>query len=135
MNVKALDPESLESKLKSLLETERGAQVAFLLHLGEFDRRKQYRRHNYGNVWQYCLGVLRLSKTQTFYRVAAARMLTRFPMAADYLADGRICITSFVLLRKVLDEQNMKRILDDVVGKKKEDVERIVVSIRPIAAP
>ena len=135
MEIQALGSDVLEANLKRLLSTERTVQVAFLRHLIEFGRRALYRKHGYPTLWQYCLDELRLSKFQTFHRTNAARIVERCPIVAEYLEDGRVCITTLVLLRDVLTEANARETLDATIGRSRDEVLLLVAAMNPMALP
>jgi len=46
--------------------------------------------------------------------------MARFPVIAEYLADGRLGLVTLVLLREVLDESNLRQILDRAAGRTEE---------------
>ncbi len=67
--------------------------------------------------------------------MTAARLLARFPVLADYLADGRLNLTTLVELRDVLDKADLVEILDRAAGRTEDQVKELVASLRPQPAP
>jgi hypothetical protein len=133
-------PTSLESsvlvrRLHELTGDERRVQVDFLLHLDEFDRRQAFLGLGFGSLWDYCLKALHLREGAAGRRTGAMRVLRRFPKLEEPLRDGRLCLSTASLLGQVLTEEN----LDDLVGRAafltKSDVDHLVASVRPRAAP
>ena len=55
MRISDLDSEVLATRLNELLGDERNVQVEFLLHLEEFDRRRQYESKGYGGRSRHSL--------------------------------------------------------------------------------
>ena len=76
-----------------------------------------------------------MTKASAFRRTTAARLLARFPLVADYLADGRLNLTTLVELRDVLDEAHLVEILDRAAGRTEDQVKELVASLRPQPAP
>jgi hypothetical protein len=105
--------------------------VEFLLHLGEFDRRRGYLERGYPSMFEYCTSALRLSKSAAFRRIAAARLLRRFPAAADRLRDGRLCLTTLAVLRDLLTDENCEDLLRQASGLTRDQVEALVAACVP----
>src|SRR5882672_10553103 len=97
-----LSPAELTSRLYELRSDERHLLVEFLAHLGELDRRKVAVDLGFHSSFEFCVRHLGLSSSATFRRLTAARLLLRFPILADYLRDGRLGLTTLVVLRDVL---------------------------------
>jgi hypothetical protein len=121
----------LERRLGATLSSERAAMLEFLLHLGEFDRRRAYLDRGYPSLFDYCTRNLRLSKAAAFRRIAASRLLRRFPAAGDMLRDGRLCLTTLAELRDILTEENSENVLQRASGLTREQVEALVAASRP----
>src|SRR3982750_3888736 len=97
----------LTSRLYHLRATERALLVEFLAYLGELDARKVYLELGFSSTFAFCTDHLGLTRSSAFRRTAAARLLVRFPVIAEYLGDGRLGLTTLVELRDVLDEQSV----------------------------
>jgi len=116
--------------------------IALLVELGE---RKVYAQEGYSSIFGFCVGRLRLSEEEAFYRIAAGRVASRFPVVLERLREGRLTLTNVALLRKVLTEENHGRLLEAAEGRSKREVQALVarlaprpdlpVSIRKLAAP
>jgi 5-methylcytosine-specific restriction endonuclease McrA len=78
----SLDSTALSRRLGELAGHERRLQLEFLLHLDEFDRRR---------AWAEAAG----------RRIAAMRVLRRFPALGDALSDGRLCLSTVAVTWKV----------------------------------
>jgi len=130
-----LDADTLARRLAELAGDERAAQVEFLLHLEEFDRRQAWLEAGYGSLWEYCLRVLHLREGAAARRIRATRVLRRLPDLAEPLRDGRLCLTTVGLLDPVLTEENAGELIARAAYKTKAEVEELVVSLRPRMAP
>ena len=126
-----LSSDALTTRLAELRGTERITLVEFLWCLAEMDRRKTHLDLGYPSLFAYCTDALRLPKASAFRRTTSARLLARFPVAAEYLTDGRLCLTTFVLLKDVLQPENHRELLDRTAGKTEEQVQVLVASLRP----
>jgi hypothetical protein len=71
-------------RLYDLRTTERALLVEFLAYLGELDARKVYLGLGFSSTFAFCTDYLGLTRSSAFRRTTAARLLVRFPVAADY---------------------------------------------------
>jgi hypothetical protein len=131
----SLDSATLTRRLGELAHGERNAQVEFLLHLDEFDRRRAYADAGYRSLWDYCLSALHLREGAAGRRIGAMRVLRRFPALEPALRDGRLCASTAVLLGQVMTDENLTELVARAAYRTKAEVEEIVVSIRPRPAP
>jgi 5-methylcytosine-specific restriction endonuclease McrA len=130
-----LSDQALTGRLLQIRKEERRLLVECLGCLAELDRRKAVLSLGYGSLFAFCTEFLRMTKASAFRRTTAARLLARFPMVADYLADGRLNLTTLVELRDVLDEAHLGEILDRAAGRTEDQVKQLVASLRPQPAP
>jgi hypothetical protein len=127
----SLDSAALSRRLGELAGHEREVQVDFLLYLDEFDRRRAWLEAGYGSLWDYCLEVLHLREGAAGRRIAAMRVLRRFPRLSNPLRDGRLCLSNVALLGPVLTEENAENLLARAAFRTKAEVEHLVVSLAP----
>jgi hypothetical protein len=99
------------------------------------DRRRLYLELGWPSLFAYCVEHLGLSKASAFRRTAAARLMLRFPVVADYLADGRLNLTTLVELRDVLVEDRLDEILGRAAGRTEEQVKELCAALAPRPAP
>ena len=131
----ALAPDQLTGRLYELRRQERHLLVEFLAYLAEVDRRRLYLELGWPSLFAYCVEHLGLSKASAFRRTAAARLVARFPVVADYLADGRLNLTTLVELRDVLVEDRLDEILGRAAGRTEEQVKELRAALAPRPAP
>ncbi|MGC3999481.1 MAG: HNH endonuclease signature motif containing protein [Anaeromyxobacter sp.] len=131
----ALDNSSLVAHVKSLAADERGIKVDSLLALAEVERRKFYLDLGYPSLWAFCREELHLPEGGAYRRIAAMRLLSRFPSLETPLREGRLSLTTLGMLREVLTEENLEALVGDAAFKSKAEVERLVVTIQPREAP
>ncbi len=126
-----LTSDALSARLVQLRGAERLNLVEFLWHLGEMDCRRMYLELGFPSLFAYCTDALGYAKASAFRRTTAARLLERFPVAGDYLADGRLNLTTLVTLKDVLQPENHRELLDRAAGRTEHDVEVLVASLLP----
>src|SRR6185436_17673191 len=135
MTLSDLPDEVLVGRLVEIRKHERSLLVELLRYLAELDRRKTALAQGFPSLFVFCTEFLGLTKASAFRRTTAARLLARFPLVADYLADGRLNLTTLVELREVLDEAHLLEILDRAAGRTEEQVKELAAGLRPQAAP
>ena len=127
--------DALTARLYEIRKDERSLLVEFLAHLAELDRRNIVLALGYPSLFAFCTDDLGLTKSSAFRRTTAARLIARHPLAAAYLADGRLCLTTLVELRDVLDEARLVEILDRAAGRTEDQVKELACALRPQPAP
>src|SRR6185295_12327117 len=132
--VQGLRDDQLTHRLYELRGDERRILVEFLIYLAEVDRRRLYAAVSYSSLFAFCTDHLGLSKGATFRRITAARLTARFPILLEYLADGRLTLTTLAELRNVLEELGDTR-LDEILaraqGRNEDQVKELVAALRP----
>jgi 5-methylcytosine-specific restriction endonuclease McrA len=135
MSFDNLSSHALAARLSELLADERQTIVAFVLHLAELERRQLHLELGYSSLFVFCTQRLRLTGGAAFRRVTAAGLVRRYPVIADYLRDGRLCLTTLAMLRKVLDDGNYLEVLDRAAGRTEDQLKVLVAALRPQEAP
>jgi hypothetical protein len=130
-----LPDHALTTRLLEIRKHEHSLLVELLGLLAELDRRRTVLALGFSSLFSFCTDRLGLSKASAFRRATAARLLARFPVIAEYLADGRLNLTTLVELRDVLDEAHATEILDRAAGRTEDQVKELVAALRPQPAP
>jgi len=125
----------LTARLYSLRAQKRTLLVEFLACLGELDRRRLHLELGFPSTFAFCTDYLGLTKSSTFRRLTAARLLVQFPTVAECLADGRLGLTTLVELRDVLCDETLAQTLDRAAGKTEEEVKALAAALKPQPAP
>src|SRR3954449_3971515 len=102
----------LVDRLSSRLENEKRELVLFLIELAEFDAKKLALELGYPSTLGCLVTELRLSESSACRRIAAARLLARFPQIVPQLRASRLSLTALVALKDVLDESNVDEVLE-----------------------
>ncbi|MFL5300083.1 MAG: hypothetical protein ACJ79R_07065 [Anaeromyxobacteraceae bacterium] len=132
---RSLDAAALSRRLTSLAGDEREVQVEFLLHLDAFDQQRGWAEAGYPSLWEWSLRVLHFREGAAGRRIAAMRVLRRFPSLAVALRDGRLCMSTLALLGPVLTDENRDDLVTRAAFLTRADAERLVASIAPRPVP
>jgi hypothetical protein len=125
----------LDRRLADLVRSERHLVVQFVIELADFAKRELYRELGYTSLFNYCLRQLGLSKSSAFRRSEVARLIARFPVIADRLAQGQLSIRALVELREVLTEENHAGVLRRAEGLSQEEALILAVEYKPKPIP
>jgi hypothetical protein len=79
--------------------------AALLAHLGEVEVRGIHRICACSSLYTYCIYQLRFSEDEAFRRVAAARLVRRFPALWDAVSSGELHLTGLLMLGPHLTEE------------------------------
>lgn len=123
----------LTSSITRLRLQQRLDDVQFLWLLAEIDARKAFAELGFGSLWDFCQQELRLTNGAAGRRIAAARLLREYPAAADFLADGRLGLTTFGMLRPILDASNHLELFAAASFKNEREVDELIRSRHPLA--
>src|SRR4051794_7910677 len=93
-----------------------------LVHLGEVEARGIHRTRACSSLYSYCIYELRFSEDEAFRRVAAARLVRRFPALLDALAAGELHLTGLLMLGPHLTEANLVEVLARAKYRTKREV-------------
>jgi hypothetical protein len=105
-----------------------------LAHLGEVEARGIHRTRACSSLYTYCIYELRFSEDEAFRRVAAARLVRRFPTLLDALASGELHLTGLLLVGPHLTETNLVEVLARAKHRTKREIMRLVRILDPLPA-
>ncbi|NOT33312.1 MAG: HNH endonuclease [Candidatus Eisenbacteria bacterium] len=117
--------------LASLVATDRVTTAALLAHLAEVEVRQLYRPAAYSSMLAYCVGELRLSESAALRRIRAARIARKFPVLFPAIADGRIHLTTVLLLATHLTPESVEELVAVTTHKTREEVEQLLAERFP----
>jgi hypothetical protein len=126
-----LTDDELTIAVRRFATEERTSTAQLVAHLAEFDARRLHLAAGFSSLFAYCCEVLRLSEHESYNRIEAARAARRFPMIVERLADGSLNLTNLRLLTSHLTLENHRRLLDEVVGRGRREVEELVARVSP----
>ncbi len=94
MRSSRLSDEKLVERLLRRVAVERGCTADVLEDIGQVDARDIYVVEGYSSLSEYCMKALGYSQDESFPRVAAARLVRRFPLALQMLRDGTLTLST-----------------------------------------
>jgi hypothetical protein len=103
-----------------------------LAHLAEVEARGIHRTRACSSLYAYCIYELRFSEDEAFRRVAAARLVRRFPALLDALASGELHLTGLLMLGPHLTEANLTEVLARAKHRTKRELARLVRILDPL---
>jgi hypothetical protein len=106
--------------------------AALLAHLGEVEARGIHRSRACSSLYTYCIYELRFSEDEAFRRVAAARLVRRFPALWDAVAAGELHLTGLLMLGPHLTEENLPEVLLRAKHRTKKEIARLVRQLDPL---
>jgi hypothetical protein len=124
----------LIDRLSSRLANEKRELVLFLIELGELDAGNLTLELGYPSTLGCLVKELGLTESSACRRIAAARLLARFPQIAGYLLSSRLTLMGLVALKDVLDESNVDEMLERAAGLSEHDVRQLVMRTKLEAA-
>ena len=69
----SLSDDELLGSLNALVQQSRRVEAELVIHIGEVDRRRLYRREATSSMFVYCTERLHLSEHEAYLRIAVAR--------------------------------------------------------------
>ena len=126
-----LSNEALVKEVQRLASATRGTTATLVAHLAELESRRLHLAAGYPSLFAYCTEVLRLSEHEAYHRIEAARLVRRFPIVLQKLAEGSLTLTTARLLSSQLTEENRETLLAAADGKSKREVEILLARMVP----
>ena len=117
--------------LATLVAQDRTTTAAMLAHIAEVDARKLYLPAAHPSMFSYCVGELRLSEDVAGKRIRAARTARQFPAVFASLADGRLNLSSVLMLAAYLTSDTAEELLAAVAHKTNVELEQLLAQRFP----
>lgn len=121
----------LISELKFMVDKEKRNLAALLIHLAEYDMRRLFRDAGYPSLFAYCVKSLGYDENTAYRLITAGRVIKHYPAACPLVASGDLTLTAILVLSPVLTDENNERLLSQVKGKSRRELETIVAGISP----
>lgn len=112
-----------------------------LVHLNEIEARRLDLKAACPSLYEFCVRRLGMSDGEACRRIAAARLVKRFPSLLPRIESGELNLTSLHLLRHEITEANVEQIVEQASGKSKREVQELVArrsprsEVLPVIAP
>jgi 5-methylcytosine-specific restriction endonuclease McrA len=126
-----LSDSTLLRDLAALVARDRVTTAALLAHLAEVDTRKLYLPAAYPSMYAYCVGELRMSEDAAYKRIRTARTAREYPAIFATLADGRLNLSSVLLLTPYLTPDTADALLAAAAHQTNTEIERLLAERFP----
>src|SRR6478735_4584029 len=109
----ALSDRQIESALSAFLVSGYRTEARIVAHLAELEERKLHLKAGSESLYHYCIHVLRLSNSEAFHRITAARIARKFPVVFSLIEQRQLHLTAICLLRDYLTHENHRELLGE----------------------
>jgi hypothetical protein len=130
--VEALTDAEVLSGTRRLVCQSNRALAALLAHLAEVEARGLHRTRACSSLYTYCIYELRMSEDAAYRRVAAARLVKRFPMLFGAIERGELHLTALLLVGPHLTEANVVEVGARAKFRTKKEVVKLVRLLSPL---
>ncbi len=131
MNLSALSDQELMASLRAVCADSRRLLVKLLLHLNEVEARRLDAKAACPSLYEFCIRRLGMSDGETCRRVAAARLIKRFPNLIPRIESGALNLSTMYLLRDQFNESNCEELADAASGRTKFEVQELIARMSP----
>jgi hypothetical protein len=132
--VSALSDAELLANTRGLIGRSNQVFAALLAHLGEVEARGLHRTRACSSLYAYCIYELRLSEDGAVRRVAAARLVRRFPELLEAVAAGEVHLTGLLMLGPHLTRENFRDVMARAKHRTKKEIAKLVRILDPLPA-
>lgn len=129
-DVSSLSEHELVARVRSLNADGNRLVAKLLVHLGEMDARKLYKRHACSSMFAFCRR-LGMSEGSTARRLDSARSIRRFPKLLPLVERGELHLTALSIVSGILTPANVDSVIASVRGKSRREVEEVRVRYAP----
>ncbi|HEY8077691.1 MAG TPA: HNH endonuclease [Labilithrix sp.] len=131
MQLTSLSDDEIVARVRAMNEEGHRLLARFLAHLGELDARRLYADAGYPSFYEYCRDALRMSESAALRRVAAARLVRRFPALLAPIERGDLHLSALGLLREHLTEASFDDLVAAASGKSARAIEAMLAARAP----
>ena len=133
MQLSELSDHELVSRLSALCLEGHALTARMIVHLMEVEERRLDLRAACTSMFDFCQRKLGMSEGAAFRRINAARLVKRFPSLLARIERGELHLSTLVLLRPHLAEENVEELSAAVAGKTQRQVEELLARRAPKA--
>ena len=113
----------LLAHLPLIAARDRATTAELLAHLAEVELRRLYAAAGYASMVAYCVGHLRYSEAAAEKRVHVARVANEYPVLFEMLADGRMSLTTVLVLSPALKQGHAHELIAESAGRSRNEIE------------
>ena len=130
--VEQLSDGDLLASTRGLVGKSNQLLAALLAHLAEVETRGLHRSRACSSLYAYCIYELRFSEDAAFRRVAAARLVKRFPALLQAVANGELHLTGLLMLAPYFTPQNQLELLARAKFRTKKELGLLVRALETL---
>jgi hypothetical protein len=117
--------------LKNALARQRYETARLIAFISEVDARGIYRDHGYSSMFEYAVRALHMSEGEAFPRIAAGRLIRKYPRLLGMLSRGELHLCGIRLAGPELTPDNHDELLDALRFKSKREIECLLAARSP----
>ena len=106
--------------------------AALLAHLAEVEARGLHRKRACASLYTYCIYELRFSEDAAARRAGAAKLVKRFPLLLEAIANGELHLTGLLMLGPHLTLENAGDVLARAKFRTKKELAKLVRELHPL---
>ena len=131
MNLAGLSDSRLMASLHAVRADSRRLLAKLLVHLVEVEERRLDAKAACPSLYDFCIRRLGMSDGEACRRIAAARLVKRFPSLLARIESGALNLTNLDLLKGQFTQENVETLAAAATGKTKRDVQELVARLAP----
>jgi hypothetical protein len=119
-------------RIKALLAHEAGVEVAALETLAAIFHERLWLPLGFASSHEFCVAYLGMSEDTAWRRRKCADLLQRYPaLVRPLIAERRVSLTNLARIHPLVNNANAERLIIEIVGKRKREVEAIIAREAP----
>lgn len=122
---------SLLQKLPLIAARDRATTAELLAHLAEAESRDLFAAAGYPSMLAYCIRHLKYSEPAAERRLHAARVARAYPVFFEMLVDGRMSLTTVLVLSPHLKGADAESLIAEAAGKSRSEIEYLLARRAP----
>ncbi len=121
-----LSPEAALSRLDTVDLEEKSKVAEGISLVAVIDHRRDFLAAGYSSMLAYCTDRLHMSEDRAVRRIQVARVALRFPEIFEYLADGRLSVTTANVLAPHLTPETATHLLAASAFRSRQEIVRLM---------
>jgi len=129
-----LSPEAAMGRLDVIDLEEKSKLAEGISLIAVIDHRRDYLGAGYSSMYSYCRDRLHMSEDKAVRRIEVARVTLKIPEVLDYLADGRLSVTTACVLAPHLTRESAPGLLSVAAFRSRQEIVQLLAErSRPAA--
>ena len=133
INISSLSNEQLLTAVTKEAASERRSTADVVRYLAEIESRRLHLELGFSSLFDFTTKKLGYSSSSALRRIKAARLTLADPSIASKLETGELNFATIDILANFVKQPELKTITQELCGRSREDAEKIVAHLRPVA--